>query len=171
MNIVIIWLCQAYQTALEHKDDGAPAENSTSEKSASYRATMFPVDIFGFGVEQSHFHVAHLIPNSVTAGKSYWFVVPFLFNTPSAYDDNNIRVNAADDTWTSVQCSRLLNGTCRQNNNNNGAERPTRISHIGDWCKTSEYNINNIGLTSQKVRYDDNPHIIIVPIMTPEEMR
>ena len=77
---------RAYQTTLEHKDDGVPAENSTSEKSSSNNGdTVFPVDIFGFGPKESFFEVAHLIPNSVATVRSYWFVVPFLFNTHRAH--------------------------------------------------------------------------------------
>ena len=166
---------QAYQTILEHKDDGVPADKpstTSSETSSSSNnhgddTVLFPMDIFGFAPDENSFQVAHLIPNGFKAIRSYWFVVPFLFNTPSAYyDDHNIvrQVNDVHDIWTSVQCSRILNnGTCQ-----NSVARSTRISHTG----VKHLNINKICLSFQKELYDDNPHIIIVPIMTtPEEMR
>lgn len=152
---------RAYQTTLDHKDDGLPVENSN--RSASQRG-VFPVDIFGFARDENSFEVAHLIPNSFKAVRSYWFVVPFLFNTPSAYndDDNNIQVNAANDIWTSVQCSRFLNGTFRPNNNETRRIDNTGVKHL---------NINKIGLKGQTDHYDNKPEMIIVPILTPDQMR
>jgi hypothetical protein len=164
---------QAYQTILEHKDDGVPADKpstTSSETSSSSNnhgddTVLFPMDIFGFAPDENSFQVAHLIPNGFKAIRSYWFVVPFLFNTPSAYydNDNNIQVNAADDIWTSVQCSRFLNGTCCGHNNN----ETRRIDNTG----VKHLNINKIGLKGQKDRYDIKPEMIIVPILTPEQMR
>ena len=113
---------------------------------------VFPTDIFGF----STVDLDHLIPHGKTAVLSYWFVIPFLFNTPAA---QGVRGDMHNH-WTRNQCSCLLNGTL----NGTGI---SRISGTG----LKHLNLNKISLNDQANHYDCNPHIIIVPIMTIEEMR
>jgi hypothetical protein len=52
---------QTYQTTLNHIDDGSPADNPNSIRSESERATVFPVDIFGFHPNYSYFQVAQFV--------------------------------------------------------------------------------------------------------------
>ena len=92
---------------------------------------VFPTDIFGFSTAD----LAHLIPHGKTAVLSYWFVIPFLFNTPAA---QGVRGDMHNH-WTRNQCSRLLNGTL----NGTGI---SRISGTG----LKHLNLNKISLTSSR---------------------
>ena len=83
--------------------DGDPAPDaSTSSLGTIAKNAMCPTDIFG----RSTADLAHLIPHGKTAVLSYWFVIPFLFNTPAAQGVQGDIHNH----WTRNQCSRLLNG-------------------------------------------------------------
>ena len=157
----------AYNATLENIGDVGDAASSVDGSSVrtAVKNAVFPTDIIGRRAGP----IAHLIPHGRTSVLSYWFVIPFLFNTPAAHGlgDGTAR-------WTRNQCSRLLNGTLSASNiktqlpgNGNTTTKRKRLDHTG----LKHLNLNKISLHGQEYDYDRDPHVIIVPIMTMKQMK
>ena len=148
----------AYNATLENIGDVGDAASSVDGSSVrtAVKNAVFPTDIFGCRAGP----IAHLIPHGRTSVLSYWFVIPFLFNTPAVHGlgDGTAR-------WTRNQCSRLLNGTL--SGNGNTTTKRKRLDHTG----LKHLNLNKISLNGQEYDYDRDPHVIIVPIMTIKQMK
>jgi hypothetical protein len=126
------------------KDDNQVVRGSTSDyssqASAESKRTIWPVNVLGLKGGE----IAHLIPSSADRADSWWFVTQWLFG----WDSNT--------PWSHRE--RAIHG-CHSFSN------ARQISHTG----LKHMACNKIKLQGQGEYFDQNPCILIVPIMTSNE--
>jgi hypothetical protein len=110
---------------------------------------LWPRNIFGerkFGDE-----IAHLVPASPRDADTWWFVVPWLFGGWHGPTDSRWK------SWTGIK--KAIHGMAESGE--------SRVDHSG----IKHFVTNKARIPGHKIYMDNNPCLLIVPIMTTEEVR
>ena len=159
------------------------AENSKGSQS---QCTSQKVDIFGCRSPKAH--SAHLLPNAHSCA-SFWFsVVPWVLNTGnnnlswtflqkcihgSLQNETKGFVRRVLSAFTKRSSTRSRNDlkkkSVQRKNSSSRSDRSSqsRIALVG----IKHFSTNRIRLVDQKTYFDDYPCVIIVPILSVEEVR
>jgi len=134
--------------ASEAPDAGAATRLSRTSSHLSKKDTIWLHSIFKKEGPLNG-DIAHLVPASKEHADTYWFVTHFLFG----YEANR--------SWGEIR--RLIHGTNKKTKNG----KLRKIDNTG----LKHAVPNKIVLAGQKTHFDQNPHVLIIPICTLKEAK
>jgi hypothetical protein len=138
----------SYELSMEHLEDFHynAKVNSARGGSSETRPVIWPESIYGTELDGD---VAHLVPAADSAADTWWFLVPWIFGEmrPLLWND-----------WQAYR--KAIHGVVPQEGRN-------RIKHTG----IKHLVTNKIRLPGQAKCMDNNPCLLIVPILSSHQVR
>ena len=139
----------------ENTATGAAGSTYSAATTSTRSRPSFKVDIFG--VDSSYSELAHLMPHSSECAATWFAFVPWVLNTPCTFDNN-------DSKWKYM--SKCIHGF--KNKKQDGANtRANTVDNVG----LKHFPSNRIRLKCQKNIFDNDPCLLIVPIMTVQQVK
>ena len=137
----------------------SPAVSSARKQFPTHR-TMWPVDVFGSPYTK-HMHLAHLVPHSPKNSTLYFDVATWALGLQEEAEGEGQRPKPPK--WDTVQ--KAIHGATTVPSKGDGKQ--IRVDHTG--IKHSAPNV--IRLYGQAAFFDADPGLIIVPILTLDEVK